>query len=201
MKHDIHFSSHCPALGGAVLFLCGWLGVFSIGFLPLRQMTAPPFTIRPAHPDDAEALSQLMCDNAWVTLAPHYTPVQMDTFLRYYSVEAVAAKIGSQAVFCAEENGQIIGTVALNGDFVVGFYTHRDYLGRGIGATLLRHIETFALSKGLSEIQLSASPVGLAFYYKHGFEKVSDCVFSYLGVDFDETLMRKVLIHPMQGES
>lgn len=160
-------------------------------------MTALPFTIRPARPDDAEALSQLMCDNAWVTLAPHYTPVQMDTFLRYYSVEAVAAKIGSQSVFCAEEEGQLIGTIALDGDFVVGFYTHRDYLGRGIGAKLLRHIEAFALSKGLFEIRLSASPVGLAFYYKQGFEKVSDCIFSYLGVDFDETLMRKVLIRPM----
>lgn len=156
-------------------------------------MLPDQYTIRRAVARDAETLSHLICENARVTLDPYYTPLQMHTFIRYYAPEVVREKIGRQAVFCALEGDQVIGTVALDGDLVVGFYTKHTHLGRGIGAMLMRDIEAYARAQGIEVIQLTASPVGAAFYYKQGFEKVDDYIFNYLGVDFEETLMRKHL--------
>ena len=153
-----------------------------------------PIILRPATLADAEALSQLIAGSALATLAPHYSEVQMAAFLDYYSPSAMCGKIARQSVFCAEMDGQPVGTVALDGEGnVVGFYTHADYLGRGIGAAMMRHIEAFAKQKGHPEIRLTASPVGLGFYYKQGWERVSDYLFTHLGVEFDETLMVKRL--------
>jgi GNAT superfamily N-acetyltransferase len=151
-------------------------------------------SIRPATPADANALSQLIVGSARASLAPHYSEVQMAAFLDYYSPSAMVGKIARQAVFCAEMDGQLVGTVALDGaGNLVGFYTHAGYMGQGIGTAMMRHIEAFAQQKGHREIRLTASPVGLGFYYKLGWERVSDFVFQHLGVDFDETLMRKAV--------
>jgi RimJ/RimL family protein N-acetyltransferase len=147
--------------------------------------------MRPALESEAAILSELICENAISTLAPHYSPLQMDTFFSYYSPEAMREKISRQSVFCAWGRGQIIGTIALDDDFVVGFYTRLGFLNQGVGITMMRYLEQFAQEKGLRAIRLSASPVGAAFYYKNGFVKVEDCLFTYLGVSFEETLMRK----------
>jgi GNAT superfamily N-acetyltransferase len=157
-------------------------------------MPLMPLIIRTATPADAEPLARLIAANAWATLAPYYSAVQMEAFLDYYSPPAMKEKIASQFVYCAETDGQLSGTIALttNG-FVVGFYTHADYLGQGIGKALMQHIEQVALQKSFREIRLTASPVGLGFYYKLGWEKLSDYLFQHLGVGFKETLMAKRL--------
>lgn len=149
--------------------------------------------IRRATLADAPELSVLMCENARVTLGPHYTQQQMDTFLRYYSVEAIEGKIARQQVFCAMSGNVIAGTIALDGDFVVGFYTRLDFLGKGIGARLLHHLEQVARQQGLTHIRLASSPASNSFYVRHGFAEIETKVFNYLGVDFVETLMEKVM--------
>jgi GNAT superfamily N-acetyltransferase len=150
--------------------------------------------IRPATPFDANALSLLIAGSAQATLAPYYSEVQMAAFLDYYSPSAMQSKIANQALFCAEMGSQLVGTVALDSaGNVVGFYTHANYLGKGIGKAMMRHIEVFAKQNGHQEIRLTASPVGLGFYYKLGWEKLSDYIFQHRGIDFDETLMAKQL--------
>jgi GNAT superfamily N-acetyltransferase len=149
--------------------------------------------IRRAIESDAEELSLMICENAKATLAPHYSKEQWDIFITYYSTEVIKNKIATQIVFCSEFNGQIIGTVALDDNFVVGFYTRLEFLNKGIGVEMMNHLEAFALKKGLTEIQLNASPVGLAFYFKNGWEKIKDIIIDYYGVGFEETLMSKKL--------
>src|SRR5687768_9146088 len=97
---------------------------------------------------DAETLSQMICENAKSTLRPHYDDIQWSIFLKYYSPEALRIKIKQQYTFCAELDGTIVGTVALDKDFVVGFYTRLEYLNQGIGKFLMHHLEEFALTKG-----------------------------------------------------
>jgi GNAT superfamily N-acetyltransferase len=145
--------------------------------------------IRPAITADAPALSQLICDNAKQSLAPHYSRQQMAVFLSYYSVEAVLKNVQQHHVFCAERDGQIVGTVALNGDFVVGFYTHLQYRGLGVGQTLMAHLHRFAQTQGLTQLQLLASPIAVSFYVKLGYRNLGLQKPEYLGVAFDETLM------------
>jgi GNAT superfamily N-acetyltransferase len=149
--------------------------------------------IRRALESDAKELSLMICENAKATLAPYYTKEQWDIFITYYSTEVIKNKIATQIVFCSEFNGQIIATIALDDTFVVGFYTRLEFMNKGIGVEMMNHLEEFALKKGLSEIQLNASPVGLAFYFKNGWEKIKDIIAVHYGVGFEESLMIKKL--------
>src|SRR5688500_631436 len=98
-------------------------------------------TVRRATESDAAELRQMICDNAKTTLAPYYTKQQWDIFIRYYSTEVLRNKIRQQIIFCADSNGVIVGSIGLDCDFVVGFYTHSNYLNQGIGAKMMKHLE------------------------------------------------------------
>jgi GNAT superfamily N-acetyltransferase len=150
--------------------------------------------IRKAQLLDVQELSDLICENAQKILKPHYNNEQWNIFIRYYSEQVLSEKIANQTIFCAERDGQILGTVALDGDFVVGFYTRLQNVNQGIGRQLMTHLEIYAQSKGLTMLQLAASPEGLAFYYKNGWQKVKDFTIEHYGVGFEETLMTKRIL-------
>ncbi|MBO9728552.1 MAG: GNAT family N-acetyltransferase [Chitinophaga sp.] len=149
--------------------------------------------IRNAQISDAEQLSEMIYENTHAMLKPHYNQLQWETFVRYYSVPVLREKISAQAVFCAEINNKIVGTIALDGDFVVGFYTRLENMRQGIGKLLMDHLESYAASLGLTELQLGASPEGLAFYYKNGWQKVRDFTIYHYNVGYEETLMSKII--------
>ena len=149
--------------------------------------------IRQATSADAQKLSELIDKNAQLLLKPHYSALQLEIFLRYYSTQAMLEKLQKQIIFCAEINNQLVGTIALEGDFVVGFYTEVSRVNQGIGSALLDYLENYARAQGLNEIRLSASPVGVHFYERKGWKKIQDMVVDYLGVGFEETLMQKIL--------
>lgn len=150
-------------------------------------------TIRRANESDAGELSQMISDNAKITLAPYYSEKQWNVFIKYYSAEALERKIRQQLFFCGESDGVIVGSVALDNNFVAGLYTHVNYLNRGIGTKMMKHLEAAALERSLDEIRLAASPAGLNFYLKNGWRIVEDIVIDHYGVGFEETLMAKEL--------
>ncbi|MGY3211848.1 GNAT family N-acetyltransferase [Mucilaginibacter sp. HD30] len=150
---------------------------------------------RRAEQADAKILSDLICETAHALLRPHYTEQQWAIFIKYYSEQVLKEKIAKQVVFCAVQGDVILGTAALDGNFVVGFYTRLQYINQGIGKFIMSSLESYAESQGLSELQLAASPEGLSFYYKNGWEKVKDFTVEHYGVGFDETLMTKKLQH------
>ena len=98
----------------------------------------------------------------------------------------------SDGVLCGKGGGYSRNR-CLDGDFVVGFYTRVQQVGQGIGKLLMTHLEEYARDKGFATLQLAASPVGVTFYYKHGWKKVNDVTLEYYGVAFQETLMIKML--------
>jgi GNAT superfamily N-acetyltransferase len=136
--------------------------------------------IRAAVADDAETLSNLICENAEAILHQHYDEKQWAILI-------------DQHVFCAVLNNEIVGTIALENDFVVGFYTRLKYVNQGVGKTMMRYLEEFASKKGLTKLQLAASPEALCFYNKNGWTKVRNIVMEHYGVGFEETLMVKSL--------
>lgn len=150
--------------------------------------------IRRAILNDAEVLSQLICENAYALLRTHYSEEQWNVFLKYYSPEVMADKIKRQTIYCAIEGDTVVGCVGLDHDFVVGFYTRLNKRNHGIGRLLMNHLESHARMKGLKILQLAASPEGLGFYYKNGWEKVRDIEIDHYGVTFYETLMVKNLM-------
>jgi predicted N-acetyltransferase YhbS len=146
--------------------------------------------IRHATPDDAAQLSQLISNNAKKYLAPHYSAPQLAVFLSHYSVARLTANLSTQRIFCAERNGEIIGTVGLDGVLVVGFYTHIDYQRQGIGQALMAHLHADAISRGIKRLELFASPVAASFYLKIGYTLQAVQQVFYSGLAFEESHMQ-----------
>ena len=149
--------------------------------------------IRPATIADALAISELVHRNSRETLLPHYSPEQWAVFVQYYSLAAVEEKIRTQDVFVAIIDNEMVGTIALEDDMVLGFYTHPAHMGKGIGTAVLNHLEQHARAKGLDHLQLAASPVAVSFYEERGWQRLGEEWFVYGGVRFWETRMRKEL--------
>jgi GNAT superfamily N-acetyltransferase len=153
----------------------------------------PELSIRVAEMDDAAAISELIIENAKATLLDYYNSEQWNVFLKYYDEETVSHKLGSHTYFCAIMNNEIIGVIGLDRNWVVGFYTKTTWLNKGIGSFLMNHLEDYALKNGITGLKLASSPVGLEYYYKKGWKKIKEAKLKYLGVEFDETLMEKML--------
>lgn len=149
--------------------------------------------IRVAVSKDAAAISELIIENAKATLFAYYSPEQWNVFVQYYNTATVGNKLADHLFFCAEQNHEIIGVIGLDRNWVVGFYTKANLLNKGIGTLLMNHLENYALNNGISRLKLASSPVGLEYYYKKGWKKIKEVKLKYLGVEFDETLMEKVL--------
>lgn len=149
--------------------------------------------IRSARLSDANFLNELITKNAEQLLKPLYTAAQWTIFNEYYSVAIMQDKIKTQAVFCAVINGQIAGTIALNGAIVVGFYTNIECMSQGVGTLLIHHIEAYARANGLKTIELYASPIAESFYIKRGWTKIKNLNIKYLDVNFEEAYMTKKL--------
>lgn len=150
--------------------------------------------IRPAVHQDAEVLSNLILENAYALLLPYYNTEQWEAFSKFYAPEEMQKKIAEQRIFCAILNHQIAGTIALDKNTLVGFYTQINFLNRGIGKMLMQYIESLAVEEGMTELKLTASPQAVTFYDKQGWKRVSVNTYYYFGVGFDETLMIKKLI-------
>lgn len=150
-------------------------------------------SIRRATEFDAEELSVMISDNAKAILASHYSEIQMAVFLRHYAPEAIRSRISKTVLFVAESQGEILGSIGLDEDLVVGFYTKVAYIGKGIGTALLKYLENYAAENGFVRIELSASPVGEGFYIKQGWRKVEDTIVYYYDTAFNEALMEKIL--------
>ncbi len=147
--------------------------------------------IQIALPTDADEISNLILQNASFFLKQYYSDQQWIVFLNYYSPTVVLQNIQNQYVFCAKYDGKIVGTIALDKNYVVGFYTHVDFVKHGIGCSLLEHLENFAKKLMYREIILASSPIGKEFYIKYGWEIDEETTVYYQGVGFEETIMKK----------
>jgi putative acetyltransferase len=149
-----------------------------------------PLNIRKATHHDVLPLSQLIANNAKQYLAPHYSAAQLAVFLDHYSVARVSENISKQRIFCTERDGQIVGTVGLDGALVVGFYTHIAHQRQGIGQALMAHLHADAIARGIDRLELFASPVAVSFYLKIGYAVQAVQQVIYSGLAFEETHMQ-----------
>ncbi len=156
----------------------------------------PALFIRRAVIEDSSAIKKLIIETALLHLRPHYTAQQWQVFKNYYALNQVRAKLQTQHTWLAFKNTKLVGTVSLANNLVVGFYTHHHYMRLGIGTALMQQLIAHATSNNLEELKLLASPVGIAYYCKHGWQIVEATKYMYMGVAFDETLMRLKL--PLQ---
>jgi N-acetylglutamate synthase-like GNAT family acetyltransferase len=74
------------------------------------------------------------------------------------------------------------------------FATHPDFMGKGIGGTILEHCVSKAKSRGLARLQCFSSLPAESFYARHGFAKVDEVNVMLGGsVAFPAVLMERAL--------
>lgn len=138
------------------------------------------YRIRRAHPSDADEIAAAHRDSIRSVGPQFYTSSVVEDWGEGLTPDIyVTAMEAGEAFFIA--TGQIDNNPA-----VLGFATHRIddardggsvYVRgmatrRGIGSALLRTVETHAIGKGATSIQVEASLAGVEFYRANGFEEI-----------------------------
>ncbi len=146
-------------------------------------------TIRPAEPDDAPAIATVHSRSRRVTMP--YLPEGSHR----RSHEQVTAWVGEHVlpgnrVWVAEQDGQVVGYAALEGDLLDQLYLLPEARRQGIGTALLDEVKR-ASPGGVRLWVFQANVDAQAFYRRHGFrvveqtdgsdnmEKLPDCLMAW----------------------
>ncbi len=135
--------------------------------------------IRTIEPEDAHAVSALIRQTMAVSNVNDYPLERLQPLMDYFSPEKVLFLSDERLCLVAETNGQIVGTIALEGAELCTFFIHPSFQGIGIGSQLLSTVERMAMEAGLDAIHMDASITGAAFYEKRGYQRT--------GVDIEGT--------------
>lgn len=127
--------------------------------------------IRRFESSDAKAVSNVIRTTMRISNAVDYPIERLQPLIDYFSPEKVEQLSYERDCLVAEEEGEIIGTAALEGDELVTFFVDPQHQGRGIGSILLKEIEAIALRYGRRELKVDASLAGTAFYERHGYAR------------------------------
>ncbi len=149
--------------------------------------------IRKATYKDARRISYLINKNADHVKENNYTPEQLVAWKKDNSLKAIKTKMKQREIFCAFENEKLVGTIGLEGNYLVGLYISYSKRGKGLGYRLLAFLENYARNKNIDELHLTATPNGYGFYLKYGYEPQGEIDLYYDGVKLIETKMKKKL--------
>jgi ribosomal protein S18 acetylase RimI-like enzyme len=159
--------------------------------------------IRYANENDSLLLAELGRKTFYDTFIEYNSPDDMAKYLsEHYSIEIQMSEIKDpDTVFLiAEQNGVPVGYTKLKGkskgDGVAGtnpmelqrIYTIQEYIGKGVGAELMKEAIRAAKERGFNCLWLGVwekNERAIKFYEKWGFKKVGNYIF-VLGEDIQK---------------
>jgi len=133
--------------------------------------------IRKFKPSDETACRKIIveCFNKSVILNPK---AQVYIKNRYNTRGYLTNKSKEYNIFVYEKNHKILGTGALEKNFIEKLYINPSLHGRGIGKEMLFFLENLALKKGFKRVSLRAYKNSRGFYAKHGYTFVK--IYTYI---------------------
>lgn len=134
---------------------------------------SPDILIRKAGPDDAGALKAILRDTFESTWLPQLTP---EAAAAYRREDRPAAYVGErgQLFVVAEVDGEVVGLVDWNGDFVNALHVRSDHARSGVGGRLMDHAEAAMAAAGHPQARLETDTFNTrsqAFYAKRGYRE------------------------------
>ena len=177
--------------------------------------------IRQAAPADAQLLTDLSYTTFWDAFADHpkNAPDDLAVYMQQaFSLEQISAELaGDENVFLiAEIDGEAAGYAKL----VIGsiepgitatrpvelsrLYSHQEYLGKGVGQSLMDECFEFAKSHGHDVMWLGVwefNPRAQAFYTKNGFREVGKHTFQLGSDPQTDLLMQRVISPQSRGDA
>jgi putative acetyltransferase len=136
--------------------------------------------IRTATPADAEDMALVHTDSIRKLNAPFYSPKQIEVWSGGKTKAESLAKAmgsGSESMFVATWDSQVVGWGAIGGNEIRAVYLSPDYTGRGLGRRLCTALEICAATNGFRSAHLMSSLQAYPFYLKMGYRKVAESTY------------------------
>ncbi|WP_417238352.1 GNAT family N-acetyltransferase [Bizionia sp.] len=128
--------------------------------------------IREAVINDLPEITSLFRNTILHINSKHYTENQIAVWASGADNEKKwTARITKNYFIVAETNNTIVGFAYLTqGNYLDGLFVHKDYQRQGIGAKLLRVIESQVIMAGFKEIKSDVSKTALPFFDDYYYE-------------------------------
>ena len=156
-------------------------------------MSTPELLIRPSQITDARRISYLIQRTTERVTENGYSPQQIEVWKKANTPGAIHRQMEQRSIFCAFIGKQLVGTIALQDDELVGLYVSYSQRGHGIGRLLVKYLEKEALQRGLTSLHLCATPSAKVFYERCGYQAQKPVTVRIQGIAFEETHMEKAL--------
>ena len=101
---------------------------------------------------------------------------RLQPLMDYFTPEKVEQINRDRSCFVAEIDTSVVGTAALEGEYLVTFFVEPKFQRLGIGAALLEKVENAARQHGLHCLSVHSSLAGASFYEAMGYERTGATV-------------------------
>ncbi|OEZ49099.1 putative acyltransferase [Janthinobacterium sp. MP5059B] len=153
-------------------------------------------TLRPALPDDIDALWVLRTVAVRFSCATHYAAEQITVWTASPVPDSYAAMLAAGGGIVAMQNETIAGYAMLDVDKheVDAVFVDPSRAGLGIGKRLLAALEQLARGHGIARLHLSASLNAVPFYAAAGFTALREQAYAHpSGISLASVAMEKAL--------
>ncbi|MDO8034008.1 GNAT family N-acetyltransferase [Janthinobacterium sp. SUN128] len=155
-----------------------------------------PIPLRPALPDDIDALWALRTVAVRISCATHYAAEQITVWTASPVPDSYAAMLAAGGGIVAMQGEIIAGYAMLDADKqeVDAVFVDPAHAGLGIGKRLLAALEQLARGRGIARLHLSASLNAVPFYAAAGFTALREQAYAHpSGISLASVAMEKAL--------
>jgi len=155
----------------------------------------PDLLLRPARPDDAAALRGIFYDTFESTWLPQITPAAARAFRDEDRPGAYVAARGLE-FWVAERDGEVVGLVDWENDFVNALHVRSSHARTGVGARLMDKAEAEIARSGFAQARLETDTFNArsqAFYAARGYREAD----RYPDQEWDSGLTTLLLVKPL----
>lgn len=153
------------------------------------------FMIRPARPEDAVLLEDLLMRTYESTWMPEMTAERDQQFRASGKTAQYVSARGSLFMVC-EIDGVLAGMADWENDFIWALHVHPARQGRGVGGALLAWMEAAIHDAGFARVRLETDSFNMRsrqFYGKHGYAEIDTYPDEEWDSGFTTVLLEKPL--------
>jgi ribosomal protein S18 acetylase RimI-like enzyme len=129
----------------------------------------PTVYIRPFKETDIETVWALVQRTIGISYRPDYSPEAIRFFQEYHPREKILDDAANGRIIVAEQNQTIVGTGTLREAHIRRVFIEPSHQGQGIGSLIADELESRAIAKGWTTIDLSSALGSLRFWESRGF--------------------------------
>lgn len=151
--------------------------------------------IRKSNMTDQESIAAFIQETIRTINLADYSEEHVLIWSNAISLEMLEARFDSVIQYVADADGEVVGVgdIRVDTEEVDFLYIHKNYIGKGIGSSLLEKLEEAARESGLTALSVTSSITAKPFFERKGFVVQDEYVKTMSGKDFKVFLMKKEL--------